>query len=332
MKEIWRQQDSVKILLIEDNPLYIQLLESLMYEVKDSGYQLKYEECLSDGIQTLSDEPFDVVLLDLGLPDSKGLDTLNRLLDVHSQVPIIVITASSDEHMGLQAIQMGAQDYMVKGQYNGSNLLRAIRFSIQRKDLENNLKNNIQQLERAKQGIMQVILNTVEKRDFYLARHQKVVAHLSYIIASEMGLENHLCEGIYTAGLVHDIGKISIPGELLHKPMELNHVEYDLVKLHPQIGYEILNIVDLPWPVAEIVLQHHERMDGSGYPNALTGEQILPEARILAVADVIDAMTTIRTYRPPMNIDAVIHFITDKKDILFDGAVVDAYLRIIEAV
>ena len=143
-----------------------------------------------------------------------------------------------------------------------------------------------------------------------------------------MKLPQDKIEGVRIASLVHDIGKISIPAEILNKPTKLSKIEYSLIKDHPQIGYDILKSIDFPWPIAQIVLQHHERLNGSGYPQGLKGEDILLEARIMGIADVIEAMDSHRPYRPALGIDAALEKITPNKGILYDPKVVDACLKL----
>ena len=145
-----------------------------------------------------------------------------------------------------------------------------------------------------------------------------------------MGLGAEQCEGLRIAGLVHDIGKIEVPGEILSKPGKLSRIEFKLIKAHAQSGYDILKEVDFPWPVAEVARQHHERLDGSGYPLGLRGEEILPEARILAVADVVEAMTSHRPYRPSLGLSAALDEIGSKRGALYDANAVDACLALFE--
>ena len=143
-----------------------------------------------------------------------------------------------------------------------------------------------------------------------------------------MKLPKDKIEGIRIASLVHDIGKVSIPAEILSKSTKLNEIEYNLIKDHPQIGYDILKTVDFPWLVAQIVFQHHERIDGSGYPQGLKGDDILLEAKIIGTADVVEAMSSHRPYRPALGIDTALEEIIQKKGILYDPEVVDACLKI----
>ena len=168
---------------------------------------------------------------------------------------------------------------------------------------------------------------TVEQRDPYTAGHQRRVAELAVAIGREMGFEDDRLTGLHVAGIIHDIGKISVPAEILSRPGKLSAIEFELIKGHAQAGYEIVKGVDFPWPVAQAIGQHHERLDGSGYPQGLKGEQVILEARILAVADVVEAMSSHRPYRAGLGVDFALKEIEDKRGQLFDPAVVDACLR-----
>jgi putative nucleotidyltransferase with HDIG domain len=172
------------------------------------------------------------------------------------------------------------------------------------------------------------MVSAIERRDPYTAGHQIRSATLARTIATEMGLSQEKIDGIRVAGSIHDIGKLSIPAEILSKPTKLSEVEFSLIKEHSRSGYEILKDVESPWPLAEIVYQHHERMDGSGYPRNLKGEEILIEARILAVADVVEAMASHRPYRPGLGIDAALNEIEKNRGIFYDNTVADACLRL----
>jgi len=168
----------------------------------------------------------------------------------------------------------------------------------------------------------------VEARDPYMAGHQLRVADLARAIATEMGLPQDTIDGIRMAGSIHDIGKLSIPAEILSKPGKLSDVEFSLIKEHSRKGYEMLKDVESPWPLAEIVYQHHERMDGSGYPRNLKGDEILMEARIMAVADVVEAMASHRPYRPGLGIGAALEEIEKNRGTFYDEAVANACLRL----
>jgi HD-GYP domain-containing protein (c-di-GMP phosphodiesterase class II) len=183
-------------------------------------------------------------------------------------------------------------------------------------------------LRRAISTTIKVMVSAVEIRDPYTSGHQTRSADLARAIATEMGLSQDKIEAIRMAGSIHDIGKLSIPAEILSKPTKLTNIEFSLIKEHARRGYEMLKDVESPWPLAEIIHQHHERMDGSGYPRNLKGDEILMEARILAVSDVVESMASHRPYRPALGIEAALEEIGKNKGILYDVAVADTCLSL----
>jgi PAS domain S-box-containing protein len=197
-----------------------------------------------------------------------------------------------------------------------------------RKNSEEQLHQTLDRLKKAVGTTIQVLGTASEARDPYTAGHQKRVADLARTIAKEMGLSTNTIEGIRMAGSIHDIGKLSIPAEILSKPAKLTDIEYSLIKEHARSGYEMLKDVESPWPLAQMVYQHHERMNGSGYPRNLKGDEIIMEARIIAVADVVEAMGSHRPYRPSLGIEAALEEIENNKGILYDNVVADACLRL----
>jgi HD-GYP domain-containing protein (c-di-GMP phosphodiesterase class II) len=191
------------------------------------------------------------------------------------------------------------------------------------------------QLEMSLQKMQRLLLQAVAAlgaalniRDPYTAGHQRKVVRLATAIAAEMGFSQEQIEGIAVAGNLHDIGKISVPSEILSKPGKLSDIEFAHIKTHPQAGYEIIKDIEFSWPIAEVLLQHHERINGSGYPRGLAGEEILIEARIIAVADVVEATASHRPYRPARGIETALDEIKLNKGILYDSDVVDACLRL----
>jgi putative nucleotidyltransferase with HDIG domain len=207
-------------------------------------------------------------------------------------------------------------------------ILGITRDITERKKAEEKLQQTLESLKKAVGTTIQVLVSAVESRDPYTAGHQSRSANLACAIATEMGLSQDKIDGIRMAGIIHDIGKLSIPAEILSKPTELIDIEFSLIKEHSLIGYEMLKNVESPWPLAEIIYQHHERVDGSGYPRNLKGDEILMESRILAVADVVEAMASHRPYRPSLGIEAALEEIEKNKGVLYDHAVVDACLRL----
>jgi PAS domain S-box-containing protein/putative nucleotidyltransferase with HDIG domain len=198
----------------------------------------------------------------------------------------------------------------------------------ERKQAVEHLKESFERLRRSLESTVSALASAFEVRDPYTAGHQQRVTDLACAIAEEMDLSEEQIDGIRMAGLIHDIGKINIPAEILNKPGQLTEIEYSLFKNHPQVGHDVLQTVEFPWPVAQIVLQHHERMDGSGYPQGLSGDEIMLEARILAVADIVEAIASHRPYRPARGAGDALEEILHNKGTMYDPEVVDACLRV----
>jgi PAS domain S-box-containing protein/putative nucleotidyltransferase with HDIG domain len=198
----------------------------------------------------------------------------------------------------------------------------------QRRKSEDDLRKINERLYKAMNGAVETISMISELRDPYTAGHQNQVAKLSAAIAEEMGLPEKKVAALRMAGTLHDIGKVSIPSEILSKPGRLNKIEVDMIRDHPRVGKEILKTIDFPFPICRYVAEHHERVDGSGYPAGLKGSEISIEARILAVADVVSAISSHRPYRPALGMDKAIEEITLNKGTLFDPEVVDACVRL----
>jgi putative nucleotidyltransferase with HDIG domain len=199
-----------------------------------------------------------------------------------------------------------------------------------RESAEAEVQSTLDKLRSAMGGVVQAMALTVERRDPYTAGHQRRVADLARAVAAEMALSTHQIDGIRMAGLIHDLGKICVPAEILSKPGQLTELEHTLIQDHPQVGYEILKEIEFPWPVAQIVLQHHERLDGSGYPVGLSGDDIIIEAKTLAVADVVEAMASHRPYRPTLGRDMAIEEISQNRGVLYDADVVDACMKLLQ--
>jgi len=179
-------------------------------------------------------------------------------------------------------------------------------------------------------GLVQVMLAMVETRDAYTAAHQRNVSNLACMIAEQMGFSAMRIAGLHFAALIHDVGKISIPSEILHKPTMLSELEFKFIKMHCITGSHIIGNIESPWPLARIILEHHERLDGSGYPYGIKGDSILLESQVLSVADVVDAIIMHRPYRPGMGMDAAINEIENHKDTAFNGEVVEICTKILK--
>ena len=221
-----------------------------------------------------------------------------------------------------------AASFLRDNNFKPKGILTITRDITERKKADAKLKLTLDSLRRAVGTTIQVLVSAVESRDTYTSGHQSRSADLACVIATEIGLDQDKIEGIHMAGIIHDIGKLSIPAEILSKPTKLTDLQFSLIKQHSRSGYEMLKNVESPWPLAEIVYQHHERLDGSGYPRNLKGDEILIEARIMAVADVVEAMASHRPYRPTLGIEAALEEIEKNKGILYDKTVADACLKL----
>jgi PAS domain S-box-containing protein/putative nucleotidyltransferase with HDIG domain len=197
-----------------------------------------------------------------------------------------------------------------------------------RKKAEELSQEMMKNLRKALNGTINVIALTVEARDPFTSGHQRRVADLARAIATEMGLSKDSIEAIRSAAIIHDLGKIHVPADILNKPSSLTEIEFNFIKVHPEVAYNILKDIEFPWPVAEIIYEHHERWNGSGYPRGLSGQDILLEARILAVADVVEAMASHRPYRPPLGVEKALKELVANSGRLYDPEVVEVCLRV----
>ena len=287
----------------------------------------------------------DLILMDIVMPGRlDGIDAA-QTIKTNLDIPVIFLTAYADDEFVNRAKRVQPFGYIVKP-FQENEIKAAIEVALhrkymerqlrkaeeeyrsERKQAEEELRHSYAQIRRTLDGTIHAWVSAIEVRDAYTAGHQRGVTQLACAIAREMGLPEEQIEGIRVAGLIHDIGKLNVPLEVLSKPIELNELERGMIKAHPQVGYDVLKTVEFPWPVAEIVLQHHERLDGSGYPQGLSGEKIILEARILAVADVVKAMSSHRPHRPARGLDKALEEISQNRGVLYDPQVIDACLKL----
>ena len=243
---------------------------------------------------------------------------------------------SGETILNLEIGQLDSAGSIVVVEINGAPIMRdgkvtavqgVMRDVTLRKRAEEAARNGTLRLVKAMEDTMQAMAMIVEMRDPFTAGHQRRVAQLACAIAGEMELARDRITGLRLAGLIHDIGKVRVPSEILTNPSVLSDAERTIIKMHPSLGYDVLKTLDLPWPVARIVHQHHERIDGSGYPLGLKGEAIILEARVLAVADVVEAIASHRPYRPARGIGEALDEVSRQKNSLFDADVVNSCVR-----
>ena len=332
-----KAQHKAKILVVDDTPASLKLLTDIM---KAEGYEVRSAISGELALNAASSNPPDLILLDIRMPEIDGFEVCRRLkaAPVTQDVPVIFVSAASETDEKVQGFQLGAVDYVTKP-YQRDELLSRVRAHLELHQLRHHLTDVVNertaQLVESEKKLKNNLLDSVallaaivEMRDPYTAGHQHRVAEIAMAIANILHLSEAQIEGVHLAGIVHDVGKIQIPAEILSKTGGLSDIEYMLVKEHAKNGYDLLKTVDYPWPIAQIVLQHHERLDGSGYPQGLKGEDILFEARIIAVADVVESMTSHRPYRPALGIDAALDEIERNRSVLYDPVVVDACCKL----
>ena len=330
------------VLVVDDEPQVRHLMAQLL---KIEGYKCTLACDTAQARSYLGENSFDLILCDMHMPGESGLDFCRDVLKQQKKVAIVIVTAVDDPDLASTALKMGVYGYIIKP-FKANELVINVTNALYRRDLEiqnrlhqENLEKMVQErteelqvtlnnLRNAMQGIVHAMVLTIESRDPYTAGHQQRVALLASALAQEMGCLEKEIEGIRMASQIHDLGKISIPAEILSKPGKLTELELRLVKNHPQAGYEILKNIEFPWPIAQIVLQHHERLDGSGYPLGLKEEAILFEAKIIGVADVVEAMASHRPYRPALGIEKALEEISQYRGILYSPEVVDICIKL----
>jgi response regulator RpfG family c-di-GMP phosphodiesterase len=322
-----------KILVVDDTAASLKLLTDIL---KEAGYEVRSAINGELALRAAKSSLPELVLLDIRMPEMDGFEVCRRLKNdpAMHDVPVIFVSAVTETDEKVLGFGVGAVDFVTKP-YQRDELLARVHTHLELNRLRNHLEDMVEErtseLKASEKKLRNNLLDSVttlaevvERRDPYTAGHQRRVAQLAVAIANELHLPEQQVEGIYLAGVVHDVGKMQVPAEILSKPGRLTDLEFSLIKLHAMSGYDILKTIDFPWPIAKMVLQHHERINGAGYPNGLKGDEILLGARILCVADVVEAMSSHRPYRPSLGIDAALEEITRARDQQFDGNVVDA--------
>ena len=282
---------------------------------------------------TMKDQDYPIDINDTDVSPTLSVLTDNEKAALaRNRIELLVSLRTDDKLVGILLLssKLSNQRYSPEDRHLLQKISGAVAIGIENALAYENIQQKHGELLEAMDGIIHAMSLVVETRDPYTAGHQQRVADLAASIARTMGLSEWDVRGIQVAGLLHDVGKLSVPAEILSKPGRLNKTEFDIIKSHSQVSYNILELIEFPWPVKEAVLQHHERLDGSGYPDGLTGEDIILDAKILGVADVIEAISSHRPYRPALGLDYAMKEIISKKGILYDPIVVDACVKLYE--
>ena len=316
-----------RILFVDDEALILSALER---ELGDQYNIITVNNSTEALARIAAGEKFTIVISDQNMPGMDGTEMLSRIEELAPDTIRILLTGNADMKTAIEAVNKGHVFRFLSKPCPPETLSLAIDAGLEQYKLVILKQENhaLRRLRSAMDGIIKGFSTIVETRDPYTAGHQERVKNLSVAIAGEMGLEKDRITSLRLAAMVHDIGKIYVPADFLNKPGKLSDVEYSILRTHPKIGQDILKSVDFVWPISEFVAQHHERMDGSGYPRGLSGDQIHLEARIMAAADVVDAMASHRPYRPSLGIEKALEEIEANKGTHFDPDVAETCLRL----
>ena len=355
----------IRLLMVEDEK--IDQERFIRYVKKEKlPYDYDIASTLKEAIDFIKKKEYDLVITDFKLPDGTGLEIFKHLDNITpvivstgsgneevavefmkkgaydyiikdpDQYYVKIIPLAIEKVLKLRSSEKALEDFnknlkiivaerTVKLNTINVELQKEIK---QRKNAEVELKKYLDIWKKLLKDFIFAMEKAVEVRDPFTAGHQYKVGELVIEIAREMGYDEDRVNGVYLAALIHDIGKVYVPAQILTKPSTLSSVEFQLIQTHPDVGYEILNQIDFPWPLAEIIRQHHERMDGSGYPNGLKNDKILEEAKIISVADVVEAISSHRPYRPAHGIEKALEEIEKNKGILYDKQIVEICLTL----
>ncbi len=333
------------ILLVEDDSLVRQ---SIAFFLENIGYHVLQGNDGREGLELFTRESPDAIILDLQMPGMSGLELLAAIKSDLPATPTIVVSGTGSMDDIIATLKLGAWDYLTKPIEDLAVLEHAVTQALEKSrlikenkryqlHLEEEVSKRTAELQRREQelkmtliSIVDVVASMVEKRDPYTAGHEQRVTSLALAIARELDLDEERYEGLGLSAAIHDLGKVAIPSEILAKPGKLTSIEYQLIQTHAQIGYDILTegTAAFPWPIKTIVHQHHERINGSGYPLGLSGHDLLIESRILSVADVVEAMASHRPYRPALGIEVALQEISKHQGTLYDADVVTACLSL----
>jgi len=331
-----------KVLVVDDEKsIRITLGEFLRRE----GYEVETAADAQAARTIILAKEQDVVITDIIMPRTSGIDLLKTVKEMYRDTQVIVMTGEPTVDTAIEAVRAGAQEYLPKP-INKDSLLKAVRQAAQvkalldekrvleianreyQRNLEVLVSNRTDALQKTMQNVVSLLSSVVEMRDPYTGGHQRRVGNLAASIAQCLGWNEEKVDSIRVVGYIHDIGKIVIPAEILAKPGLLSKPEMEMIRVHPGQGYDILSAVDLPGKIADTVHQHHERLDGSGYPRGLKGAEISNEAHVIIVADVVEAMMSHRPYRPALGIDKALDEVTKNSGKLYKPEAVEACVEL----
>lgn len=331
-----------KVLVVDDEK---SIRVTLCQFLNNGGFEADSAGDADTAYNMIWENDYDVVITDIIMPKSSGIELLSNIRKTNKEIQVIIMTGEPSVDTAIKAVQSGANDYLTKP-INKDTLLKTVGHAAQikklndekavlerenlfyQKQLEELVDTRTQSLQHVMKGVIYLLSSVVEARDPYTAGHQRRVGNLSAAIAEKMSMKKETVDLVRTIGYIHDIGKISIPAEILTKPGRLTPLEMEMIKIHAHKGYEMLAKVNLPEKIGQAIYEHHERYNGSGYPNGIKDHEISEEAKILIVADVVEAMISHRPYRPALGLDVALEEIERQAGIYYNPDVVAACISL----
>jgi putative nucleotidyltransferase with HDIG domain len=326
----WREEyRTVPVLMVDDDPKVLEAHRRTLRPRFDLHTAVGGNAAL-EAMETRG--PFTVVVSDFKMPDMDGISLLARVAELYPDTVRMILTGYADMDTAIRAVNTGAIFRFMTKPSTPDDLTMAVSAGIEHARMVRDAR-EVEIVRRLKNGFEQTLrafTRLVEFRDPYTSGHMDRTADIAVMIAERMGMAKDDIAGLRLAAMVHDIGKVAVPSHILNKQETLTDAEFTIIKAHAEVGAEIFKGLGVEWPIARMIREHHERLDGSGYPDGLTGAQMLPQSRILCVADVIDAIITHRSYRHGLGKSEAIGYLLEGKGALFDAEVVDVALTLME--
>ena len=318
-----------KILIVDDEQNVLDGYRRVIPKI----YKIDYCSNSIEALEMVKTNKYIAVLSDISMPLMNGIALIKEINTVNPEIIKVIITGHTNIDNAIEAINQGHVFRFLSKPVSPESLIKTIEacFNQHENIVAKKQLFSLQAIKNEMESMIKALVKVVEIRDPYTAGHLNNVADMSIKVAEKLGWDEDRKMGLYLSALVHDIGKIYVPSEFLNKPGVLSNIEYSVIREHPNIGHEILSTVDFKWPISEIVHQHHEKIDGSGYPKGLKADQIMDEAQIIAICDIYDAMTNHRPYRPALSKDNAITYIRTLSNSHYNKNFIDMFMDVLAA-
>ncbi|WP_156891755.1 HD domain-containing phosphohydrolase [Maridesulfovibrio zosterae] len=316
------------ILFVDDEPNVLSSYRRILH----SKFKILTALGGKAALDVLGSEPHvKVIISDIKMPEMNGIELLSKVRELYPDTVRMVLTGYADLEIAMDAVNQGDIFRFLTKPCSPDNLTAAVTSGIKQYQMVQDSRElvGLLRIKEGLQGTLKAFTRLVEIRDPYTAGHMDRTADISVTIASKIGFDENVIEGLRLAALVHDIGKIAVPSGILNKPGKLSEAEFSIIKTHPLVGAEIFKTMETQWPIRRIILEHHERIDGSGYPYGLKGDELLHESKIIAVADYIDAVLTDRPYRRSLGIDKILNILDKEKGVSLDAQCAEVGIKLI---